>query len=153
MYNGSGDKDVSYTVKGVKGYDTELDIAILELDIAISAAVLPLGNTDLLELGEEVTAIGSHLGLKNTVSKGVVSAQREIDGMEYIQTTAQISGGSSGGALFNINGEVIGITSESYIYGQNLNLAIPVEYINKVTVGEEITELSKVDMGVKSQPI
>lgn len=139
-----GDNDVSYMVKGVKGYDAELDIAILELDTVISAAVLSFGNTYLLELGEEVIAIGSPLGLKNTVSKGIVSAKCEIDGMEYIQTTAQISSGSSGGALFNVNGEVIGITSLIYFEGQNLNLAIPVEYIDKVTVGEEITELSTV---------
>jgi S1-C subfamily serine protease/DNA-binding XRE family transcriptional regulator len=139
-----GDNDVSYAVKGVKGYDTKLDIAILELDKAIDAAVLPLGNTGSLERGEEVIAIGSPFGYKNTVSKGVFSARREIDGRKYIQITAQISRGSSGGALFNSSGEVIGITSASCINGQNLNFAIPAEYINKIIVDKEITNFSTV---------
>jgi len=139
-----GDNDVSYTIKGVKGYDIKLDIAILELDKAIDAPVLPFGDTKSLERGEEVIAIGSPLGYKNTVSKGVFSARREINGRKYIQITAQISNGSSGGALFNSNGEVIGITSASCFKGQNLNFAIPVEYISKIKVDKVITDFSTV---------
>lgn len=139
-----GDNDVSYAVKGVKGYDIKFDIAILELDKAIDAAVLPLGDSESLERGEEVIAIGSPLGYKNTVSKGVFSAQREINGRKYIQISAQISSGSSGGALFNSSGEVIGITSASCFNRHYLNFAIPAEYISKITVDKKITDFSTV---------
>lgn len=72
-------------------------------------------------------AIGSPLGLVNTVSNGTYSGRITDDGVEYLQVSASISSGSSGGALFNSSGEVVGITAASFTAGQNLNLAIPIE--------------------------
>ena len=75
---------------------------------------------------EPVIAIGSPKGFTNTVSTGIISNIYNEDGFNRIQFTAPISPGSSGGALFNGNGEVIGITSSTYIDSQNLNFAIQI---------------------------
>lgn len=91
-----------------------------------------MGDSDAVQVGDEVTAIGSPLGLKNTVSKGIISAVREEQDWYILQTTAPISPGSSGGALFNQKGEVIGTTYAGMASGENLNLAVPSKYINRV---------------------
>ena len=91
-------------------------------------AYIPMNNPK----GETVTAIGSPLGIKNTVSKGNLSARIMQDGYDVLQFTAPISNGSSGGALFNEKGEVIGITFASFVEGQNLNLAIPIELVDNL---------------------
>jgi S1-C subfamily serine protease len=84
--------------------------------------------TELPEIGDKVYAIGSPYGLENTVSEGVVSGIRTIDGMTYIQHTCNTTHGSSGGALLDENGYLIGITSSGYD-GTNLNFAIPISYV------------------------
>ena len=116
-----------FIIKKIAGYDQKQDIAILKADSGIDLALLPLGSTNGLEKGSKVVAIGSPLGLINSVSTGVYSGKVDNEGQDYLQFSAAISAGSSGGALFNDKGEVIGITSASYIDGQNLNLAIPIE--------------------------
>ena len=85
-----------------------------------------LGNSESVEVGDEVVAIGNPLGLKNTISPGIISGIREMEGFKVFQLTAPISSGSSGGPLFNLYGEVIGVTYSSMIKGQNLNFAIPI---------------------------
>lgn len=96
----------------VKGSDPELDIAILKID-AKNLAEVPLGNSNKLEVGDFVVAIGNPFGLGQTVTTGVVSALGRTGlgrGYEnYIQTDAAINPGNSGGALVNLRGELIGI--------------------------------------------
>jgi hypothetical protein len=82
-------------------------------------------NTTTPDVGQEVIAIGGPLGLEKTVSQGIVSAIRN----NTIQITAPISPGSSGGPVFNMRGEVIGIVSSQMKSGQNLNFAIPANLI------------------------
>ncbi len=74
-------------------------------------------------------AIGSPLGLFNSVSNGIISGFRMIDGVEMIQFTAPISSGSSGGAVLNMQGDVIGISTAGFDRGQNINLAVGYENI------------------------
>ena len=107
-------------------YDAETDLAILKTKAKTRLDLLKLGNSETLKKGSRVVAIGSPLGLLNTVSEGIISGA-VTDDADYILFSAPISAGSSGGALFNEEGEVIGITFASYIEGQNLNLAIPSE--------------------------
>ena len=123
----STNQDITYNAPYVLCYSKELDIAILELEKDTGLQPLPLGDSSVIKKGEKVTAIGSPLGIKNTVSNGVLSGRLMKDNMDVLQFTAPISSGSSGGALFDDNGNVIGITYASYVDGQNLNLAIPVE--------------------------
>ena len=123
----STNQDISYEVSKILCYSKEQDIAILELSKDTGLQPLKLGDSSAIKKGETVVAIGSPLGIKNTVSTGVLSGRLMDANMDVLQFTAPISSGSSGGALFDNNGNVIGITYASYVAGQNLNLAIPIE--------------------------
>ena len=128
----STNQDISYEVSKILCYSKEQDIAILQLAKDTGLQPLTLGDSSIIKKGETVVAIGSPLGIKNTVSTGVLSGRLMEDSMDVLQFTAPISSGSSGGALFDNNGNVIGITYASYINGQNLNLAIPIELANSL---------------------
>ena len=91
---------------------------------------VPLGSADALSVGESVFAIGSPLGLERTVTEGIIStATRVLQGDLYLQTTAQINPGNSGGPLFNLRGEVVGVTNMKLLFGEGLGFAIPVEVV------------------------
>ena len=114
----------TFSVEYILAVDENKDIAILATEEPHNLTLLKPGNSEMLQKGEKVVAIGSTLGLLNSVSTGVFSGYVEESGMNVLQFTASISSGSSGGALFNDSGEVLGITFASYEAGQNLNLAI-----------------------------
>jgi S1-C subfamily serine protease len=109
-------------------YDSESDVAILKMDaenlpfFELSAVLAP-------RVGERVYAIGSPRGLENTISEGIVSGVREIGTLEYLQHSAPISPGSSGGALINERGILIGLNTFLLERSQNLNFAIPVSVV------------------------
>jgi serine protease Do len=89
-----------------------------------------LGSADALSVGERVFAIGSPLGLERTVTEGILSTKtREVGGSLYLQTTTQINPGNSGGPLFNLSGEVVGVTNMKVTAGEGLGFAIPVESV------------------------
>jgi len=89
-----------------------------------------LGNIDRIKVGQAVFAIGNPLGLERTVTDGVISTiNRAFEGLVYIQTNADINPGNSGGPLFNLAGEVIGVTNMGYIFFGGLGFAIPVDYV------------------------
>jgi len=79
-----------------------------------------------LSVGEEVYTVGSPKGLENTLGEGIISAKRQLKGLDIIQTTAQVSEGSSGGGLFDHFGNLIGITTFKVIQGEGLNFAISI---------------------------
>lgn len=128
----STDQDITYKVLGVWHQNEKQDIAILKLTQETTLTPLKIGDPTVLKKGETVTAIGSPLGIKNTVSKGNLSARIMQGDYDILQFTAPISNGSSGGALFNEKGEVVGITYASFTEGQNLNLAIPIDLVQKL---------------------
>lgn len=103
--------------------DVNRDIAILKIN-SDRKRIRICVNTGNIRRGQKIVAIGSPLGLMNTISDGIVSGFRDFGKEKFIQITAPISPGSSGGALFNMKGELIGITTAGYEAGQNLNLAI-----------------------------
>jgi trypsin-like peptidase len=126
-----------YLVLGLLAVDEKHDLAILVAN-GSNFPFISLGNSDKVSVGQRVYAIGSPLGLENTVSDGIVSAFRVIDEVRFIQTTAPISSGSSGGALLNMSGQVIGITTSQLEVGQNLNFAIPSNLIRPLLNSTEI---------------
>lgn len=106
------------------------DMALLKIDDkdALKFKYVLLGSADNLAVGESVFAIGSPLGLERTVTEGILSTKtREFEGELYLQTTAQINPGNSGGPLFNMAGEVVGITNMKITFGEGLGFAIPIE--------------------------
>ena len=116
-----------FVVDGVLASDKDRDVAIIKAH-GNDFRALTLGNSDLLQVGEEVVAIGSPLSLESTVSNGIVSAIRTVEdeGSNFLQITVPISPGSSGGPLFNMSGKVVGITTSHIKGGENLNFAIPI---------------------------
>lgn len=108
------------------------DLALLRIEDkgAPKFKSVSLGSTEPLTVGDRVFAIGSPLGLERTVTEGIVSTKtRQIGGDLYLQTTTQINPGNSGGPLFNLAGQVIGITNMKITAGEGLGFAIPVEAV------------------------
>lgn len=123
----------SFPVKRIMGLNKDEDIAILSIDTSgLPYAII--GDSNRVQVGERVVAIGNPRGLAHTVSDGIVSARRMIEGKELIQITAPISPGSSGGPVFNNKGEVIGIAKMIILESQNLNFVIPSSSITTLLV-------------------
>ena len=127
------DEDIQiFDVKKIVIADSLKDIAILKIDDANFPFVF-LGNSDKTKVGQRVFAIGNPEGFTNTISEGIVSQIREFQtGIKSFQITTPISFGSSGGALFNEYGEVIGITNMIFLEGQNINFAVPINYVKEL---------------------
>ncbi len=131
--------------KAAKGFERDLfkkvkivainpfmDLALLKVEDMGRTQAKPayLGDIDRIESGQSVFAIGNPMGLERTVTNGVVSTKsRVFEGLVYIQTNADINPGNSGGPLFNLAGEVIGVTNMGYIFYGGLGFAIPVNYV------------------------
>lgn len=111
----------------VLGTDDRRDIALLKLPTARLPALEP-GDANGLAVGDAVFVMGNPLGLERTFSDGLVSARRVMDGIAYLQISAPISTGSSGGPVLNAAGEVVGVATATMADGQNLNLAVPMSY-------------------------
>ncbi|MBL8814844.1 MAG: trypsin-like peptidase domain-containing protein [Planctomyces sp.] len=108
------------------------DLALLEIPAQEGLAFRPvfIADDDTHREGDTVFAIGSPLGLERSVSEGIVSTRnRNMDGIVYIQTTAQINPGNSGGPLFNSKGQVVGVINMKLTFGEGLGFAIPISYL------------------------
>jgi serine protease Do len=117
------------------GSDAKTDIALIKIQAETPLPAVPLGDSDALEVGDWVVAIGSPLGLDHTVTAGIVSAKerrainpggRVSPYDDFIQTDASINPGNSGGPLLNTRGEVVGINSAVSTQGQGIGFAIPI---------------------------
>ncbi|MHC4324904.1 MAG: S1C family serine protease [Planctomycetota bacterium] len=109
-----------------------VDLALLKVEDFGDTKVpfVYFGDIGRINTGEEVFAIGSPMGLERTVTNGVISStNRAFEGLLYIQTNTDINPGNSGGPLFNLAGEVIGVTNMGYIFLGGLGFAIPINYV------------------------
>ena len=129
--NGQLDRETYKQVK-IIAINKFHDLALLHIEDkgAPKFKSVTLGNADALNVGDGVFAIGSPLGLERTVTQGIVSTKtRQMEGNLYLQTSAQINPGNSGGPLFNLAGEVVGVTNMKITFGEGLGFAIPVELV------------------------
>ena len=117
------DDEKVYVTSEVIKYNPQLDLAVLRIDRELRPLPVYDGRKKLVR-GQRVVAIGSPLGLFNSVSDGIISGFRKIKDVDMIQFTAPISNGSSGGAVLNMFGEIIGISTAGVDSGQNINLAV-----------------------------
>ncbi len=117
-----------YDIEGITAIDFERDLVILKIE-GTSASTLILGDSNTVQVGETVYAVGNPQGLEGTFSQGIVSSIREIRADKLLQITAPISPGSSGGPVLNSKGKVIGVSVATFRGGQNLNFAIPSNYL------------------------
>lgn len=131
-----------FLVGGVLATNKEKDIAVLKAS-GSDFSPLALGDSDKLQVGEEVVSIGSPLSLEATVSNGIISSIRDMkdERQPLVQTTAPVSPGSSGGALLNMRGELIGITTAQMSSGQNLNFAVPINIVKPFLSASSLRKL------------
>lgn len=127
-------EDKQYRTEDIIKYNSLYDLAVIRIDRKLHPLPVFKGNPPLVR-GQKVVAIGSPLGLFNSVSDGIISGFRTIRDVDMIQFTAPISHGSSGGAVLNMFGEVIGISTAGIDDGQNINLAMGYEVINMFIQG------------------
>jgi len=141
----------SYPVTGVINYDVNRDICILKID-ANNLPTVDLGNSDKAQIGEKIYAIGNPLGLEYTFSDGMLSGTRDYQGIEYLQFTAPVSPGNSGGPLISEQGQILGIVTFVRAGGQNLNFALAINEISafigktpRMTMQEFVGKITKAD--------
>ncbi len=143
------------------GADSATDLAVLKID-GPRLPSLKLGNSDALEVGETVMAIGSPFGLEQTITQGIVSAKGrtqlgQVDYEDFIQTDASINPGNSGGPLVNLHGEVVGVNTAIFSRsGGNLGVgfAIPINMVKQVmTALIADGKVSRGFLGVRIQDI
>lgn len=129
------DDEQIYETDEIMKYNSFLDLTLIRIKNRRLKPIPVYRGTKGLVRGQKVLAIGSPLGMFNSVSDGIISGFRNIDDVEMIQFTAPISRGSSGGALLNLYGEVIGISTAGIDSGQNINLAVDYQNINRFVQG------------------
>lgn len=120
-----------YDIEGITVVDAERDLVILKIS-APGAQVIPLGDSDTVQVGAPIYAVGNPRGLEGTFSQGIISSVRKVGTDKILQLTAPISPGSSGGPVLNDKGQVIGVSVATFSGGQNLNFAIPSNYQKKL---------------------
>ena len=111
----------------VLGTDERRDVAVLKVP-ATQLPALEIGDANRLATGDPIFVVGNPLGMDRSFSDGLISARRVIEGVGYLQITAPVSEGSSGGPVLDGAGRVVGITTASLTEGQNLNMAVPIGY-------------------------
>jgi serine protease Do len=129
--NGQLDRETYKQVK-IIAINKFHDLALLKIEDkdAPKFKFITLGNSDALNVGDGVFAVGSPLGLERTVTQGILSTKtRQMEGNLFLQTSTQINPGNSGGPLFNLAGEVVGVTNMKITMGEGLGFAIPVELV------------------------
>ncbi|HEX3036328.1 MAG TPA: DegQ family serine endoprotease [Thermodesulfobacteriota bacterium] len=130
-------EDIEVILEGGKKYrakvigeDSTTDLALLKINPEEELPVAALGDSDRLEIGDWVVAIGNPFGLGHTVTAGIVSAKGRALGLgnydDFIQTDAPINPGNSGGPLFNLKGEIVGVNTAIVAGGQGIGFAIPI---------------------------
>ena len=124
-------KSTKYTIEGISATDEKNDLAILKVT-AFGVAPLLFGDSNVVKIGETVYVAGNPKGLEGTFSNGIISSLREGYAKKRLQMTAPISPGSSGGPVLNGKGKVIGVSFMTLEGGQNLNFAIPSNYLKEL---------------------
>ena len=133
----------------VVGADPMIDVALIKIEADEELPVAPLGNSEKLEQGEWVMAIGNPFGLEHTVTAGIVSAKGRVIGAgrydNFIQTDASINQGNSGGPLFDTRGGVVGINTAIVAGGTGIGFAVPINMAKEILV--QLKEKGKVARG------
>ena len=123
-------------VAQIIGTDPKTDLALLKIKPKTKLPAVRFGNSDMLEIGDWVLAIGNPFGFGHTVTVGIISAKGRSLGLgsydDYLQTDAAINPGNSGGPLFNFKGEVIGVNSAIITRGKGIGFAIPINMTKNV---------------------
>lgn len=125
------------SVHTIEAADLAKDLVVFQLydsegEKPSTLPYLTFSGSGNLSVGQRIIVIGSPQGLENTVSDGIVSAVRDYDSIDYLQITAPVSPGSSGGPVLDPDGHVVGITTFQFRKGQNLNFAVSSRYVSSM---------------------
>lgn len=143
----------------VTGKDSTFDLAVIKID-AKGLPTVPLGDSDLVEVGEWAIAIGNPFGFESSVTVGVISAKnrsvrnRNLNFDGFLQTDAAINPGNSGGPLLDLDGKVVGINTAIIPYAQGIGFAVPVNMAKQIM--DDLVKFGKVNrgwLGVYLQPL
>ncbi|NIP29204.1 MAG: PDZ domain-containing protein, partial [Candidatus Dadabacteria bacterium] len=148
--------DIEILLEGGEKYEAEIigkdpktDLALLKIETKNELPYVEFGDSDNIQIGDWVIAIGNPFGLGHTVTAGIISAKGRILGVgnydDFIQTDAPINPGNSGGPLFNLKGEVVGVNTAIIARGQGLGFSIPVNLTKHII--EQIKGSGKVVRG------
>ncbi len=143
------------------GTDPLTDTALIQVQVTADWALepLPLGDSDALDVGEFVLAVGNPLGLSHTVTSGLVSAtQRMVPGealklLDFVQTDSAINPGSSGGPLLNLHGEVVGMNTAVLENAQGIGFAIPINTVKAMLPLLLIGQTARGWLGITAIPM
>lgn len=141
------------------GADRVTDTGLIKIEPDHLLPVLPLGDSDALRVGEMVLAIGNPLGLRHSVTLGIVSAKERVspalneDLVDFIQTDSAINPGSSGGPLINFYGEVVGINTALVSHAQSIGFAIPINTVKEVMPMLVLGQTERGWFGVSAAPL
>ncbi|VAV84788.1 HtrA protease/chaperone protein [hydrothermal vent metagenome] len=142
------DKKKEYKAE-VIGRDSNLDIALIKIEAGEALPVAVLGDSDKMEVGQWVMAIGNPFGLGGTVTVGILSQKGRVIGAgpydNFLQTDASINPGNSGGPLFNLAGEVVGVNTAIIAGGQGIGFAIPINMVKEIVL--QLKDKGKVTRG------
>jgi len=143
-----GDKEYKATIIGS---DPLSDIAVLQIDSKEKFTPVKFGNSDKARIGDWVIAIGNPFGLGGTVTSGIISARNRALGLsryeDYIQTDASINSGNSGGPLFDMNGDVIGINTAILGKGGSIGIGFSIPSNNAKKVVDQLIEFGETKRG------
>jgi serine protease Do len=157
--------EIQVRLKDGKEYDAEIvgrdpntDIALIRVSSPVSLPAVQFGDSDVLEVGQWVVAIGNPFGLEHTVTAGIVSAKGRVIGSgpydDFIQTDASINPGNSGGPLIDMEGKVVGINTAIISSAQGIGFAIPINLAKGIIVQlRESGEVTRGWLGVAIQDI
>lgn len=133
----------------VQGRDPNTDLALIKIDAGEKLTALPMGDSDAIEIGHWVIAVGSPFGLEQTVTAGIISAKGRVIGSgpydNFLQTDASINPGNSGGPLIDMDGNVVGVNTAIVRGGQGIGFAIPINMARDVV--EQLKESGTVSRG------
>jgi len=142
-----------YEVTGTRGVDEKKDIAVLQIS-GFDLPVAKLGNSNRVRTGERIVVLGTALGmLENTVTTGVISGIRQLEGFRVFQMDAAVSQGNSGGPVVNEQGEVIAVTVFKLTGGESLNFAVPINYARGLLRSQVAGGLTKLAVTEPGQPL
>jgi len=143
----------------IMGADRVTDTALIRIEPDHLLTVLPLGDSDRLRIGEMVLAIGNPLGLRHSVTSGIVSATERISPglneklVDFIQTDSAINPGNSGGPLLNLHGEVVGINTAVVSQAHSIGFAIPINTVKKVMPMLVLGKTERGWLGIRAVPL
>jgi hypothetical protein len=125
----------SFSVEAVVATDLGRDLVVMRIEASVPSLVI---DTNLSwSVGDSVYALGNPRGLEGTFSAGIISATRKLDNVEYIQITAPISPGSSGGPILSSEGKVVGVATSAMREAQNLNFAVSALHLSALLTGSQ----------------